>query len=141
MSSLGVDRKYLLMQRKHSEGGYWQGISGGVEDDEDIATAASRELSEETGFAPICMYRVEFLYTFPVSEEMISWYSSDVEMLTEYVFLAYIDGTPAPRLETREHCNWCWCSYEEAMELLYWRGNKESLKQCEYLINTELTRT
>ena len=127
-----TDRHYLLLRRIPSGGGFWQGISGGVEDDEDCLAAAKRELFEETGFEPVEIQQVDFSFTFPVPDDMRHLYDQPVDLLKEVVFLARIEDTPAPVLNPIEHDAWKWCRYHEAMKLLYWRGNKESLKQCEF---------
>jgi dATP pyrophosphohydrolase len=41
----------LLLRLKPARGGYWQPVTGGVERDEDLKTAALREAREETGLA------------------------------------------------------------------------------------------
>lgn len=48
----GADWRVLLLRRRPEQGGFWQGVSGGVEaSDAHLAAAALREIHEETGFA------------------------------------------------------------------------------------------
>jgi dATP pyrophosphohydrolase len=130
------DWEYLLLRRIPSSGRHWQGITGGVEEGEDYYAAARRELREETGFVPAKIERVDFSYTFPVDDQMLRLYEKPVDSITEIVFLAHIDGLREPKLDPREHDAWEWCSYEKAFELLYWDGNKESLKHCEQYLRS-----
>ncbi len=108
---------------------FWQAVTGGVEDDEKYFTAAMRELKEETGFEAISLEMIDYSYVFPVGEEMRKIYDKPVDYITEIVFLARIGNNENPVIDPVEHDKWKWCDYESAMKLLYWPGNKESLKR------------
>ena len=41
--------EYLLLKRIESKGGFWQPLTGGVEKEENLNQALTRELWEETG--------------------------------------------------------------------------------------------
>ncbi|MCK4607683.1 MAG: NUDIX pyrophosphatase [candidate division Zixibacteria bacterium] len=133
----GADREYLLLRRIPSGGGYWQAVSGGVEGDESCPAAARRELEEETGFAPACFEQMTYSYSFPVGPEMRYLYEEPVDLITEIVFLARVESGREPKLDLREHDAWQWCTYETALEMLYWPGNRESLKHCERYLRSD----
>lgn len=117
---------------------FWQGISGGVEDtDSDYFTAALRELKEETGFDPIDMEMIDYSYTFAVPEEMRKMYDRPVDQITEIVFLARIANGQEPRLDPAEHDKYRWRNFKTVFEMLYWAGNRESLKRCEERVRSE----
>ena len=116
----------------------WPGFSGGVEGtDSGYFTAALRELKEETGFDPVDMEMIDYSYTFAIPEEMRKMYDRPVDQVTEIVFLARIANGQEPRLDPVEHDKYQWRDYETAMEMLYWPGNRESLKRCEERLRRE----
>src|SRR5947209_9993330 len=45
-------REFLLLRRVYSHGGFWQSVTGSLEDQETHAEAAVREVYEETGYQP-----------------------------------------------------------------------------------------
>jgi len=65
----GSKWEYLLLKRIERREGFWQGVTGGVEQGEELDEAARRELLEETGFTPLKLERIDFSYSFPVADE------------------------------------------------------------------------
>lgn len=113
------DWEYLLLRRAPGEGGLWQGVAGGVEDGEEIAEAARRELIEETGLIPLALERIDYSYSFPVDDDKI----------TVYVFVAHVAARQEPEISD-EHDKYRWCQFDEALGLLHWPENVEALKRC-----------
>jgi dATP pyrophosphohydrolase len=129
----------LLLRRTASRGGFWQGVTGGVEDEEALVEAARRELVEETGLVPSALEQIDYSYSFPVEDKWRYLYAAGVEEVVEYVFLALIHGQQEPTI-TREHDQWRWCTWDQALELLAWPGNIEALKRCERLVKARVPR-
>jgi dATP pyrophosphohydrolase len=131
---------YLVLRRVPGRGGFWQGITGGVEPGETIAQAAARELAEEVGLVPITLHRMDYCYSFPVEDRWRHAYAPDVQEIVEYVFLAGVDENAEPVLSW-EHDAWRWCSFDEAAGLLTWPENVEALRRCEAFAENQLGRS
>jgi len=135
------DCEYLLLRRVPRPdlglGDFWQGVTGGVEEGEDIVEAAMRELTEETRLVPSALEQVDYSYSFPMEDKWRHMYAAGVEEITEYVFVAFIDGQQEPSI-SGEHDKWRWCSLEQALGLLTYPGNIEALKHCDSFVKTRL---
>lgn len=127
--------EYLLLKRTEERGGFWQGVTGHTERSEKIIDGAKRELLEETSFIPKFIFQTEHSYKIEIAEEFKEQYPPNTTELSEYVFLARIDQVDDPTIDSFEHTDWRWCSYEEALELLKWEENKKALEYCHNLLN------
>lgn len=125
--------QYLMLHRIPQRGGFWQGVSGGVEWGEELADAARRELFEETGFSPQQLQRVDCRYTFAMQDEWRASYAPGTDEITEHVFLAVVGGAE-PTLSPDEHDAWRWCTFDEALALLAWPENVAALQCCQKVV-------
>lgn len=126
--------RYLMLHRTPQRGGFWQGVSGGVEWGEELADAAARrEQGEETGLSPRQLHRVDCSYTFPMQAEWREIYPPGTTEVVEHVFLAVVEGAE-PTLSPGEHDAWRWCTFEEALALLAWPENVVALRCCEQVV-------
>jgi len=124
------DWEYLLLRRTGGRGGFWQGVTGGVEEGEDILEAARREFTEETGLVPVTMHRLDYSYAFPVEDRWRHLYAEGVQEITEHVFVVQVNGRQAPIIDPGEHDQWGWYRLNRALELLTWPENIEALQRC-----------
>jgi 8-oxo-dGTP pyrophosphatase MutT (NUDIX family) len=129
----GSGWEYLLLRRTASRGGFWQGVTGGVEEGEGLVEAARRELLEETNLVPLALEQIDYSYSFPLEDVWRDLYAAGVEEIVEYVFIALVDGQQEPTI-TWEHDKSQWCRYDQALGLLTWPGNIEALKRCECFV-------
>lgn len=130
MKLLGWEWEYLLLKRISERGGFWQGVTGGVEAGESLENAARRELVEETRMYPLVLESTDHSYRFPIEKSDAHSYPGASE-LEEHVFYAQVDGDEVPILDPSEHDESKWCSYEDAIELLRWPENKDALTAVE----------
>jgi dATP pyrophosphohydrolase len=125
----------LILRRTAKYGGFWQGVTGAVEDSEGPLEGARRELKEEAQLMPARLFKVEFDYTFPLEEEWKWAYAPDVETVKEFVFLAEISVGSEPKLSF-EHDQYAWMPYAPAMARLKWPNNRRALEFCNSLLTS-----
>jgi 8-oxo-dGTP pyrophosphatase MutT (NUDIX family) len=118
--------EYLLLKRLPERNGFWQPVTGGVEEGETRDEALQREIMEETGVGNIVAV-IEGLYYFEFSDPTLN---------QEYVYGVEVSSSEEIVLDSKEHSEYRWCSFQEALQLLHWKENKEALKK----LNTTLTQ-
>lgn len=116
---------------------FWQGVTGGLEEGEDLVAAARRELAEETCFIPSSLEKIEYSYSFPKDHKWKTMYLEEVNEMIEHVFIAFIEGPTEPTL-SHEHDKFEWCSADQAMGKLKYPGNIKGLKRCAVLLESRL---
>ena len=129
--------EFLLLRRIESRGGFWQGVTGHTERRERLIDGAKRELLEETSFVPNFIFQTNFSYTIPLDEKNAEAYPPGTKEIPEHVFITRIDHTDNPTLDPLEHNDWKWCSFDEALDLLFWETNKEALIYCNNFLTEE----
>jgi dATP pyrophosphohydrolase len=112
--------KFLLLKRADENKiypGIWQMVTGGIEHDEVTVDAVKRELLEETGLKPQKLFVVPKInsFYFPTSDKIV----------LSPVFLAIVNTTDVKISE--EHSEYKWVSFDEAVDLIYWPNQVESL--------------
>ena len=111
---------YLMMKRnigKHYSH-LWQGVAGKIEKGETAWQAVIRELKEETGKLPQRIF---------VADHIASFYNAK-EDIVQMVPIFGIEVKGEDVILSDEHCDFQWVKYEEALNLLTWKGQKEGLK-------------
>jgi dATP pyrophosphohydrolase len=124
--------EYLLLKRIAAHGGFWQGVTGGLEAGETLAQAARREVLEETGYERFIRFMpLDFRYSFRLDRSR--WghlYAPDVETIHEECFGAEVgldQGEPA--LDPSEHDAYSWLDVRRALALLRWPENRAALRR------------
>ena len=117
----GDELQVLLLRMVPARGGYWQPVTGSVEEGETLPAAALREASEETGLAFSKTGPVPLAYDF----EFDSQWGGRVR---ETVFSLECLSTDVI-LDPREHVEWQWCSAAEAGPRLAFDSNREGLRR------------
>jgi len=115
----GNNVEYLLLKRLPERNGFWQPVTGGVEEGETRKEALCREIREETGIKNIIAV-LEGIYLFEFS---------DPNPYQEYVYGVEVSPSEEIVLDRKEHSEHRWCSFQEALQLLHWKENKEALRK------------
>ncbi len=122
-----LDGQIEIALLKRADAGYWQGIAGGGEDTESPLEAARRETYEESGIPATSEFiQLDTVDSVPVTEfrEHTLW-GENVYVIPQYCF-----GVRAQHAEivlSREHTEAGWFSYEEALPLIKYDGNRTAL--------------
>jgi dATP pyrophosphohydrolase len=111
--------EYLLLKRRPERNGFWQPVTGGLEEGETREEALRREVMEETGVKSMAAV-IEGLYYFEFS---------DPNLNREYVYGVEVSPLEEVVLDREEHREYRWCSFQEALRLLHWKENKEALRR------------
>lgn len=121
--------EFLLLHRVAEKGGYWQPLTGNVDDGEDLKQAAYRETEEEIGHHTdhgLIHSGYEFEYT-----------KNDTKF-HEVVYALHLPNDVEPEL-CPEHDDYMWANMPEAIEKLHWDSNKKGLiAVCQRLVNDDL---
>jgi len=118
--------EYLLLKRTPERNGFWQPVTGGVEEGETRKQALCREIEEETGVKNVIAV-LEGLHYFEFS---------DPNLNQEYVYGLEVSPSEEIVLDGKEHSEYRSCSCQEALQLLNWKENKEALRR----LNKTLTQ-
>ena len=121
------ERQYLLLERVVSHGGFWQSVTGSLEEGESHRQAAVREVLEETGIISREDELIELglVNTFEIAPEWRAKYEPGVTHNEETCFALKVDRCEV-RVDRTEHDGYAWQPYERAVEMLYWESNKRA---------------
>ncbi len=121
------ERRYLLLKRVSSHGGFWQSVTGSLEEGETHKQAAVREVLEETGINSREDQLIELglINTFEIAPEWRSKYAPGITHNEEMCFALRVDACEV-KVDSTEHEAYAWETYERAMEMLYWESNRRA---------------
>jgi dATP pyrophosphohydrolase len=118
--------QYLVMKRTPEREGFWQPVTGGLEEGETRVEALRREVLEETGIKDFVR----------IIEDVHYFEYSDSHFIKEYVFGVEISSKEKVLLDGSEHSEFRWCGFHEALDLLKWKENKEALSRLNEVLMT-----
>lgn len=121
-------REYLLLKRVASHGGFWQSVTGSLEDEETHVDAAIREVGEETGIIARAEDLIDLMLvnTFQIAPQWQAKYAPGVTHNEEVCF-ALRAAKCEVCLDSVEHDAWSWVDYDTAIGMLHWESNKRAL--------------
>ena len=127
--------EYCIFYRKKDK--FWQGLSGGVEDNEELADTVKREVYEETGIKVNNVIKLDTISSIPgINVNKNFNYKNNIYVVYEYAFGININDEDIKLSD--EHEEYRWVNYEEAIKLLKYDSNKTALFELnERLIHNE----
>lgn len=129
-------REYLLLRRIAGHGGFWQSVTGSLEEGETHRQAAVREVREETGIhcSEEELIDLELVNIFEIAPMWRARYAPGITHNEEVCFALKVDMCEV-RVDALEHEEYVWADYEKASGMLYWNSSKRAFAEVEKLIN------
>jgi len=124
-----LEREVLLLERA-TRAGFWQSVTGSLEAlHEPLATAAAREVLEETGIhlRDARLARWNVVYTFEIYKHWRHRFAPGVERNTEHVFALALRERVPVRLAPDEHVAFTWLPWREAAAKCFSWSNRDAI--------------
>ena len=129
--------QYLILKTVPKRGEFWQPITGGLEEGETKVEALKREIQEETGIKNIIKIIADVHY-FEFQDlpliEYLNKHGCPCKQLKEYAFGVEVSSEEEVVLDGKEHSEFKWCSFQEALRLMKWKENRDSLKKLNEIV-------
>jgi dihydroneopterin triphosphate diphosphatase len=125
-----VDLQVLIMERADKLG-FWQSVTGSIENDETPSQAAIREVKEETGLDALA-YDFKDWQTSNTYEIYPHWrhrYADGVTENIEHLFGLTLPSTLPIELAPDEHVRYEWVDWREAAKRVFSWTNVDALKR------------
>ena len=124
------DRQVLLLERA-DHAGYWQSVTGSLNQGETPSQAASREVREETGL-DASRYELTDWHMrndYEIYEEWRWRYAPQVTHNTEHVFGLLMPEPVPVLLAPREHLRFDWLPWQLAAGKVFSPSNAEAIRR------------
>lgn len=124
------DLQVLIMERADKQG-FWQSVTGSLEQDETPLQTAIREVHEETGL-DATQYDLQDWHVSNVYEIYPHWrhrYAPGITHNTEHLFALCLPETLPIKLAPNEHVQYQWVDWREAAQRVFSWTNVDALKR------------
>lgn len=132
------DAAEVLLLRRVRPFDFWQSITGSLDEDESVTSAASRELLEETGLSSegsLSDSGIERAFT--IDPRWQHRFAPGVTENLEYEWRYRLPSALPVTIDQREHSAFKWCPIDEAIDAVWSWTNREALQQ----LQSDLTET
>lgn len=119
----------VLLLERADHPGFWQSVTGGQQEGEDLRDTAIREVAEETGLDAL-RYELKAWNLQNVFEIYPVWrhrYAAGVTHNTEHVFGLRLPHAMPVMLSPREHLRYEWLPWREAAERVFSWSNRRAI--------------
>ena len=119
----------VLLLERADHPGFWQSVTGGQQEGEDLRDTAIREVAEETGLDAL-RYELEAWNLQNVFEIYPVWrhrYAAGVTHNIEHVFGLRLPHAMPVMLSPREHLRYEWLPWREAAERVFSWSNRRAI--------------
>lgn len=125
-----VDLQVLLLERADRPG-FWQSVTGSMDEGETLLQTAQRELAEETGLvaAPGMLVDWKRRNRYEIYPHWRNRYAPGVTHNTEHVFGLTLPTVPDIVLAPREHLAYTWLPWREAADRVFSSSNAEAIRE------------
>jgi 8-oxo-dGTP pyrophosphatase MutT (NUDIX family) len=122
-------REFLVLLRSPERHGYWHLVAGALEEGEDAAAAARRELFEETGLeAPVAALGLDLRYSLAGDPpDVRARFAPGTEWIAVHAFVAAAPVGWEPALDD-EHVEHRWLDAGGAVALLAYPEPREAVR-------------
>ena len=114
--------EYLLLKRLPQKNGFWQPVTGGVEEGESEIEALKRELAEEVNLKNVRILDKIYEYSYVWKDLFIPVSTYAVEANVNEKIKLQADERESPITD------FAWVTKEKAVKMLYWKDEKKAVK-------------